>query len=505
MVKNTNGDRKMTQEIKKRLITAGALAFIILAAIAVQGFAASTGQGAAGIKLSASYRVINQKAIVKVKEECSNGLKSLVYQKGNITSLKDDAWKSGKKITDHQFSVTKKGKYSILATDKKGEKSVCQVSVVMEIKAVWIYFDEMKKKATSYSKWKSFIDSTFTTCKNKNMNTVILQVRPFADAMYPSKYYPWSSFATGTAGKNPGFDPLAYAVKAAHAKGLMIQAWINPYRITNATMKKSSIAKDSIALKWLKSSSTKRNVLKLGGAYYFNPAKPAVRTLVANGVKELVQNYDLDGIHMDDYFYPSLGSKGYKKFDYKEYKAYVKKCKANGTAKKSLVEWRRSNVNVLVRKLYETVKSVDKNCVFGISPAGNLTNLYSKTSYYSDVKRWMGTTGYIDYICPQIYWSFKQRIAPYKKVLNQWTAIKRDDSVNLYIGLAGYRAGISKKAAKALGDPEWGTSRTVLKRQVVTARNTKKVDGFAVFSYSSLKSSTAKKEIANLKKVLAAR
>lgn len=361
-----------------------------------------------------------------------------------------------------------------------------------ELKAVWIYFDEMYKKATSYSKWKKFIDSTYKTCKQNHLNAVILQVRPFADAMYPSKYYPWSRYATGVSGKNPGFDPLKYAVEAAHKNGLAIHAWINPYRIISASMSKSMIAQNSIAWKWIKSKS--RNVIKCAGAYYFNPSKKEVRDLVTNGVKEMVENYDIDGVHMDDYFYPTLGETYLKKFDYKEYKI-------SGTDL-SLVSWRRENVNKLVRQIYQTVKSVDESCVFGISPAGNLSNLYSKYAYYSDVKKWMGTSGYIDYICPQLYWSFKQKVAPYKKFLGQWTGIKRDKSVEIYVGLGAYRAGISKSEAKQIYDMEWATSNTVLKRQVVYARKTKKVDGFVLFSFSSLTSSKAKKEIQNLKKVL---
>lgn len=361
-----------------------------------------------------------------------------------------------------------------------------------EMKAVWLYFDEMYKKATSYSKWKNFIDSTYETCKKNHLNAVIIQVRPFADAMYPSAYYPWSRYATGVSGKDPGFDPLEYAVQAAHKNGIAIHAWINPYRITTATMKKSSIAKNSIAWKWIKKKS--RNVLKYAGAYYFNPSKEEVRNLVANGVREMVEKYDLDGVHMDDYFYPTLGAANFKKFDYKEYKK-------SGTDL-SLVAWRRENVNKMVRQLYQTVKAADSTCQFGISPAGNLANLYSKYAYYSDVKKWMGTTGYIDYICPQLYWSFKQRVAPYKKFLQQWISIDRDKSVAMYIGLGAYRAGISKSEANKIYDTEWATSSTVLKRQVLYARKTKQVDGFALFSFSSLKSSKAKDEIKNLNKVL---
>ena len=170
---------------------------------------------------------------------------------------------------------------------------------------------------------------------------------------------------------------------------------------------------------------------------------------------------------------------------------------------KTLVSWRRQNVNKMVKKVYSTIKKVDKKCLFGISPAGNLDNLYSGTAYYSPVKTWMNSTKYIDYICPQIYWSFKHKTAPYKTMVQKWTSIKRSKTVKMYIGIAGYRTGISKKDAKALGDPEWATSTTVLKRQVEYVRS-KKLDGFVVFSYGTFtnSSSSTKKEVKNLVKIL---
>jgi len=373
-----------------------------------------------------------------------------------------------------------------------------------EVRAVWIYYSEMNKKAASYSTWKKYIDQTFDTCKAKKMNTVILQVRPCADAMYDSDYYPWSVYATGKAGKDPGFDPLEYAVTAAHKRGLAIEAWVNPYRITLSSTKISALPKGSVARKWANSEkkSQRRNVLSVNGALYFNPASSAVRTLVANGVKEIVENYDVDGIHMDDYFYPSLGTANYKKFDYNEYKTYVKNCKKEGTSAKSLVSWRRENVNKMVRKVYATVKKADSDCLFGISPAGNLGNLYSTTAYYSPVKTWMNSDKYIDYICPQIYWSFTHKTAPYEKIVDQWSSIKRSSSVKLYIGLAGYRAGISKKEAKAVSDIGWSKSNTILKRQVKYARETDEVSGFYIFSYGTFTRKSANKEVKNLMGVL---
>lgn len=490
---------------KKELIFLGIGIFVLLLCVIRMAVVDAGGKKAKNpLKLQARYTVANKKARVKVSvKKAKGGLKKLIYKKGTIRSTKGSKWKKAKKITGKSFTVNKNGNYSILAVDKKGHKRACTLSVVLEMKGVWLYFDEMKKKAASYEKWKTYIDNTFDTCKKNEINTVIFQVRPFADAMYPSEYYPWSKYATGKAGKNPGFDPFGYAVQAAHEKGLAIQAWVNPYRIAYTT-KLSKLAQDSIAVKWSKSdvASEKRNVLKMGGGLYFNPASLAVQNLVADGVREIVEKYPVDGIHMDDYFYPSLGEAGYKKFDYPEYKTYKRQCKSKGKKALSLVSWRRSNVNKMVKKVYATVKKVNKDCVFGISPAGNLSNLYGKTAYYSPVKTWMKSTGYIDYICPQIYWSFTQATAPYKKVLKQWTSIKRSSKVDLYIGLAGYRAGISAREAKAVSDVGWSRSNTILKRQVETARKTKKVQGYCIFSYSTFTNKRAKKEVKNLVKVL---
>ena len=403
-------------------------------------------------------------------------------------------------------AIATKNNASSLQGAAKGAETVSGSAITIkgEMRAVWIYYNEVKKKATSYSKWKSYIDQTFDACKAKKMNTVILQVRPCADAMYPSDYFPWSEYVTGKAGKSPGFDPLKYAVTAAHKRKLAIQAWVNPYRITLSSTKISSLPKDSIARKWAssKKKSERRNVLSVNGALYFNPASADVQTLVANGVKEIVKNYDVDGIHMDDYFYPNLGTTNMKKFDYSEYKSYVKRCNQEKEEAKSLVGWRRQNVNKMVKKVYAAVKKADKNCLFGISPAGNIDNLYSKTSYYSPVKTWMKTSGYIDYICPQIYWSFTQKSAPYKKMVKEWASLKRSSSVKLYIGLAGYRAGISAKEANAVSDPGWSKSNTILKRQVEYARSTKEVSGFCIFSYGTFTRKSTKKEVKNLLKVL---
>ncbi|MCH5267677.1 MAG: family 10 glycosylhydrolase [Lachnospiraceae bacterium] len=366
-----------------------------------------------------------------------------------------------------------------------------------EFRGVWISFQEFGTKAYSYQSYKNFIDKTFDNCKDKGFNAVVMHVRPFSDAIYPSSYYPWSKYISGQAGKNPGFDPLAYAVDAAHKRGLAFHAWINPYRVTNDYASFSKLPASSITRKWATSSkaSKRRNVIKWQGKVYLNPASTDVRNLVTKGVKEIVKKYPVDGIHFDDYFYPNLGTKYKKVFDSKEYKTYVKKCKKAHKTPMSIIKWRRNNVTKLMKRIYKAVHKLDKNCVFGISPAGNISNLYAKNNYYADVKKWMKTSGYIDYICPQVYWSFTQKICPFRGTVNKWLSLPRSSKVKLYVGLAGYRAGISKKAAKSLYDPEWGTSRTNLKRQLEYLRTKDNCNGFVLFSYADLNRSSAKKEM----------
>ena len=367
-----------------------------------------------------------------------------------------------------------------------------------ELRGVWISFLSYNSKGYTKESFTRYIQRVFDNCVNNKMNAVFVHVRMFSDAMYSSRYFPWSSYASGKQGRNPGFDPLDIMIKEAHSRGLKIHAWINPYRITNATMKTSYVARNSYAYKWMhsKNKSTRRNVLKHNGALYFNPARSTVRNYITNGIKEIVNNYNVDGIHFDDYFYPNLGSAYKKNFDYKEYRSYVKSCRRHHKTPLGIVAWRRSNVNRLVRMAYTAVKNIDSNCEFGISPAGYISNLYSKCAYYSDVKKWMKTPGYIDYICPQIYWSQRNHTAPYNKICNQWASIKRLDNVKLYTGLAAYRAGISKKEAKLIYDKYWAKSNSILKRQIQYGR-TKGSSGFIFFSYEDFVRSSAKKEIKN--------
>lgn len=366
-----------------------------------------------------------------------------------------------------------------------------------EMKAMWISYLEYGTGAKTEAQFTQKLNTMFDNCVSYGMNTVIVQVRPFSDAMYESSYFPWSKYASGTFGTNPGYDPLKIMVELAHQKGLKIQAWVNPYRVTLGSTSVSSLPDGHPAKKWRNNSSetVQRRVLSYGGNLYYNPSCAAVRTLIVNGVKEIVQNYDVDGIHFDDYFYPNLGTDYKTNFDGTEYDAYVEKCEENGTTPKTIVQWRRGNVNTLVKKVYAAVKEIAPSVEFGISPAGNINNLLSSSAYYVNVKTWMANSEYVDYICPQIYWSFQNSTCPYAETVNKWAALKTSDSVKLYIGIAVYRAGSDV-------EKEWANSDNVLKRQIEYGRSVADVSGFAFYRYDSFLASACQAELANLLPIL---
>lgn len=366
-----------------------------------------------------------------------------------------------------------------------------------EMRGVWVSYLDWNGWAKDEAGYKKAMDQTLDLCVQKGLNAVFLQVRPDGDAMYPSQYFPWSKFASGKQGKNPGYDPLAYAVQAAHQRGLQLHAWINPYRITGYLNRYSDLCASNPAIAWAKDgdSSNDRWVLCQNGEYYYNPAIPQVRQLIIDGVKEIVTNYEVDGIHFDDYFYPNLdGSKAETWFDYPEYQA-------SGTSL-SVAAWRRNNVNELVRGVYGAVKSIRPQALFGISPEGYLQNLRKDTRQFTDVDAWMTQSGYVDYLMPQIYWGFEAKqngqAAGYAfaNCLNEWVTLKKKGNVKLYVGLALYKTGTDAVDGNEV--PEWQRYHDIMKREVQAGRATGQVSGYCFYDVSSLTRAAAAEEVANV-------
>lgn len=366
-----------------------------------------------------------------------------------------------------------------------------------EMRGVWVSYLDWNGWAKDEAGYKKAMDQTLDLCVQKGLNAVFLQVRPDGDAMYPSQYFPWSKFASGKQGKNPGYDPLAYAVQAAHQRGLQLHVWINPYRITGYLNRYSDLCASNPAIAWAKDgdSSNDRWVLCQNGEYYYNPAIPQVRQLIIDGVKEIVTNYEVDGIHFDDYFYPNLDdSKAETWFDYPEYQA-------SGTSL-SVAAWRRNNVNELVRGVYGAVKSIRPQALFGISPEGYLQNLRKDTRQFTDVDAWMTQSGYVDYLMPQIYWGFEAKqngqAAGYAfaNCLNEWVTLKKKGNVKLYVGLALYKTGTDAVDGNEV--PEWQRYHDIMKREVQAGRATGQVSGYCFYDLSSLTRAAAAEEVANV-------
>lgn len=381
------------------------------------------------------------------------------------------------------------------SNDTNSEMQVLKASAEekdSEFRAVWIaYYDFADSKGYDKQQFTSYVGTMFDNVKSWGMNAVVVHVRPFSDAMYKSEYYPWSSYASGTQGINPGYDPLEIMVEEAHKRDLEIHAWLNPYRVSTTWLygtDVSKLSKKNPARKWLTNKSEKddRYVLEYGGALYYNPSIKAVQNLIVNGVKEIVENYDVDGIHFDDYFYPDLGSSYQTNFDAKEYEKYKSKKIAKGKEPVSIERWRMDNVNTLVKKVYSAVKSVNSDVIFGISPGGFIDYFDEKERWYVDYRTWMSKKGYIDYICPQLYWSFNSRnIFPFNETLMKWIAAAKNDNVKVYAGLPAYKMN-EKNAISSLDpltDTEW-YNQYLLADMVSYVRRSGRTSGFIVFDYS---------------------
>ena len=335
--------------------------------------------------------------------------------------------------------------FSLLAAPRGGQDSGASHTPGQEgeeFRGMWVAtvyrLDYPTAATTDPARLKADADEILQNCVDMGMTAVILQVRPSADALYPSEYYPWSRYLTGTAGTAPagGFDPLEYWVERAHALGLELHAWINPFRVTKQGQGEFDALPSShpavLHPDW---------VVQHEGEYYFNPGLPEVREYIIKGAEELVRNYPIDGVHLDDYFYPGSGFD-----DGATYAQY-------GGGFSDLGDWRRDNVNQLVKQLGERLHAIDPALSYGISPSGvwadksslpqgsNTTGGYeSYYAAYADSRKWV-KEGWIDYICPQIYWYIGHKSMDYATIARWWADTVEGTGVSLYIGMADYQAG----------------------------------------------------------------
>lgn len=350
-------------------------------------------------------------------------------------------------------------------------------------KAVWIAYYELSEftKGKSEYEFEQKINDEFSKLSSYGFNTVTVQIRPCADAFYLSEYFPSSIYFNGLQGGEMLYDPLKIMCSVAQKYKLNIEAWINPYRVSQDD-DYTKLSPDNFAIK------NKKITKVVDGKIYFNPAYDKVTDLIVNGVKEIVKNYNISAIHFDDYFYPTQS----KSFDKKEYKKY------GGDL--SLTDWRRQNVTNMVKRVYEAIKTVNKNIEFGISPASNIEN--DKNNLYADVETWVKNR-YVDYICPQVYFGFKNVYQPFMFTVKKWVKLCENTDVDLYIGLPLYKANTKDKYA-AENDKsiinEFKNNNDIISRQITYISKIDKIKGYYIFSFSQLTSENAKEEVSNMLK-----
>ena len=320
------------------------------------------------------------------------------------------------------------------------ESAVHNEETLTDMRGVWVAFVDYKNMGLYNKTEEEFrinADSMYKKFKKDKINTVFFHVVPCNDAIYPSDNLKWSKYMFE---KAPAYDPLSILIELAHENGISFHAWINPYR------------------------------KKIGMS--FNPGKASSIDRIVDIVDEILENYQVDGIHMDDYFYPS-----------------------NGQFKKVSVQKKKTNVNKMIRKVYAVVKGKNPDILFGISPAGTVT--YAE-SIGCDLKTWLSQDGYIDYIVPQIYWSDKYKLNGrmtklYTQRLKQWTELNQNGTP-MMIGLALYRAGTKDRL-----DTGWKKKNNLIVTQIKQEKNAG-CQGFVLFSSTYMYNKSGKKEMKNYRK-----
>ena len=338
-----------------------------------------------------------------------------------------------------------------------------------------VYLDGGRQRETyEYTKLcRQIVDN----CVSLGFDTLIVQLRPNGDSIYPSELFPPSRYAVGAYGGEFEYDPFSPLLEAARERGLEVHGWINPFRLMTAA-ELGEVDGRYLIKKWWDDPKTRgRLAVEHGGRLYLNPAYPEVRELISDGAAEIMEKYALDGLHIDDYFYPhGIGAD----FDAEAY--------AELSGGLGLADWRRENVSETVKMLYGAVKSADPCALFGVSPGGNIDTAFNTD--YADIYKWCGEAGYIDYICPQIYFGLEHGTWDFASTYEKWEAAVTCPDVELFVGMTLGKAvngelGIADPYAGS-GGREWIERKDVVKRCLELVRHEKRATGVAFFCYQYL-------------------
>ncbi|NIK77751.1 uncharacterized lipoprotein YddW (UPF0748 family) [Paenibacillus castaneae] len=349
---------------------------------------------------------------------------------------------------------------------------------VTELRGAWVstVYNLDWPSTASYkntAKQKDEFISLLNDLQGMGLNSVFVQIRPSSDAFYPSKFAPWSKYLTGSQGIAPDYDPLAFMIEEAHKRNMEFHAWFNPFRASvDAKMDQlfdTHIVKQQAG--W---------IVNAGDKLYINPGIPQARQYIIDTIMEVVNGYDIDGVHLDDYFYPS----NVEFADDATFKLY-------NTGKILIkADWRRNNINEFVRQLGESIHAAKPQVSYGISPFGVWRNksvdktgsdtqagMTAYDSTYADVRTWI-KKGWIDYVTPQIYWSLSFTKARYDTLVDWWAEEVKGTGVKLYIGHSPYKLGTTEAG--------WQSAQEIINQLEYNKRNSE-VKGDIYFSAKDLR------------------
>lgn len=361
-----------------------------------------------------------------------------------------------------------------------------------EMKGVWISYIEISVllRGKSEAEFRQAVVRIYENCLSLGINTVYVHARAFGDSFYFSELFPFTKHISGSIGVKTAYDPYLILIDEAHKRNISFHAWINPLRLCGSG-DLDAVSSDFPIKKWYNSSAFNGSYLvQVGGNWYLNPAYDQTIQLVGDGVREIVSRYNVDGIHIDDYFYPTTD----ESFDSAAYAA---------SGASSLSAFRTDNCNRLVNEMYRAVHECSDSAVFGVSPQGSNSN--NLNLLYADARAWC-KGGYVDYFVPQIYYGFQNSTLPFKDCADEWDAIVSGTKTKLCIGLAVYKIGAEDQWAGE-GKYEWLNTETMLRRQIEYARSCKNYGGVALYCYNYLftdgfLNSAIQKEIENFKALL---
>ncbi len=345
------------------------------------------------------------------------------------------------------------------------------------LKGIWVSQFDMHpilrqgNKQRDISEYKQIIEQMAVNLKRDGFNTIFLQIRPNGDSMYKSEIYPSSKYIAGVYGDEIDYDAIEIFLVIMKNHSLSVHAWINPFRLC----KEDELINygKGILFDWYKEGVGKRIELGEKEILYLDPSYNEATDLITDGVEEILKIYDFDGIHLDDYFYPT-------EFEFDDETEF----NLSGVEDKG--DFRRANIDRTVKAIYNTVHSFGK--IFGISPAGNIYSL--SKGWYVDIYKWCSEEGFIDYIMPQLYFGFENKYCPFDKILADWEKAVTCEKINLYVGLSAAKCelgalGNRDEHAGTQGEFEWRDNKDILARSLDLINNSRKADGVCIFTYSS--------------------